>query len=210
MIRLGRKAVLVTALISIASAEPTASRSTAGPQDPTIRRSARLTQAEGLAAWQQMYSVMTHPRCINCHTATDHPNQGDDQHAHNFHVVRGPMGVGVPGLNCVTCHQSANADSTGMPGALGWHLAPLSMAWQDTDGKIFDSGTLCRAVTDRAKNSNMDAAELVKHNGNAVLVKWAWTPGRRADGSMRTIPSLTHEQFVAATGKWVAAGTPCP
>ena len=30
------------------------------------------------------------------------------------------------------------------------------------------------------------------------------------DGSMRTLPPLNHEQFVAATRKWVEAGMPCP
>src|SRR3989441_12848556 len=37
------------------------------------------TREAGLAAWQQVYSVLTHPRCINCHTATDYPQQGDDR-----------------------------------------------------------------------------------------------------------------------------------
>ena len=37
------------------------------------------SRAAGLAAWQQVYSVLTHPRCVNCHTATDHPQQGDDR-----------------------------------------------------------------------------------------------------------------------------------
>ena len=35
--------------------------------------------AQGLAAWAQVYSVLTHPRCINCHTATDYPQQGDER-----------------------------------------------------------------------------------------------------------------------------------
>src|SRR6516165_12319539 len=69
------------------------------------------TRETGLAAWQQVYSVLTYPRCINCHTATNYPQQGDDRHPHLFNVVRGPQGKGVPGLNCVTCHQSANADT---------------------------------------------------------------------------------------------------
>jgi hypothetical protein len=182
----------------------------ANQQGVASRGSPRPTRTEGLAAWQQMYSVMTHPRCINCHTATDHPDQADDRHAHNFHVVRGPTGVGVPGLNCATCHQSANADSTGVPGVLGWHLAPLSMTWQDKGDKIFDSAALCRAVTDRKKNENMDGAAILKHHADAPLVKWAWAPGRRAGGTERTVPPITHAQFVTATSNWVAAGTPCP
>ncbi len=172
--------------------------------------STKPTRAQGLAAWQQMYTVMSHPRCMNCHTATDHPDQGDDRHAHFAHVVRGPMGVGVPGLNCVTCHQSQNADSTGVPGALAWHIAPLSMAWQDKDGKMFSRGELCRTVTDRKRNENMDGAAILKHHSDAALVKWAWAPGRRYSGKERSVPPLTHDQFVAATRTWADAGTPCP
>src|SRR5215471_10293838 len=57
--------------------------------------------ADGLAAWEQIYSVLTSPRCINCHTATNYPQQGDDRHRHFANVIRGPEGKGVPGLNCV-------------------------------------------------------------------------------------------------------------
>ena len=85
------------------------------------------TTAQGLAAWEQVYSVLTHPRCINCHTATNYPQQGDDRRRHVANVVRGPEGKGVPGLNCAGCHQETNADSTGVPGGHNWHLAPLSM-----------------------------------------------------------------------------------
>ena len=72
--------------------------------------------SQGLAAWEQVYSVLTHPRCINCHTATEYPQQGDERRRHVANVVRGPEGKGVPGLNCAGCHQETNADSTGVPG----------------------------------------------------------------------------------------------
>ena len=87
------------------------------------RRSA-ASNAQGLAAWEQVYSVLTHPRCINCHTATAYPQQGDDRQRHFANVVRGPEGTGVPGLHCASCHQETNADSTGVPGGHNWHLAP--------------------------------------------------------------------------------------
>ena len=167
-------------------------------------------RAEGLAAWQKVYSVLTHPRCINCHTATNYPQQGDDRHRHFANVVRGPEGQGVPGLNCATCHQTANADSTGVPGAQGWHLAPLSMAWQDRDDRVLPSAAVCRAVTDRSKNQNLDGPGLLKHHAEAELVRWAWTPGRRSDGTTRTPPPISHAEFVEATRRWVEAGTPCP
>jgi hypothetical protein len=156
-----------------------------------------------------VYSVLTHPRCINCHTATNYPQQGDDRHRHFANVVRGPEGKGVPALNCATCHQESNA-STGVPGGHNWHLAPLSMAWQDTNDKALSSAAICAAITDRSKNHNLDGPGLLKHHEAEALVRWAWQPGDRLDGSARALPPLSHAEFVTATRRWVDAGTPCP
>jgi hypothetical protein len=163
-----------------------------------------------LAAWQLVYSVLTSPRCINCHTATNYPQQGDDRHHHFANVIRGPEGNGVPGLNCVSCHQSANAESTGVPGGRNWHLAPLSMRWQDENDQPLSSAVVCHSLTDRTKNGGLNAAGLLKHNEEEPLVLWAWNPGRKQDGTMRTLPALTHAEFVAATRQWIDAGMPCP
>ena len=170
----------------------------------------RATTAAGLAAWDQVYAVLISPRCINCHTATNYPQQGDDRHRHFANIVRGPEGKGVPGLNCISCHQDHNADSTGVPGGHDWHLAPLSMQWQDVNDRPMSSAAVCRAVTDRSKNENMDGPALLKHHAEAELVLWAWNPGRRPDGTMRTLPPISHQEFVVATRTWVEAGTPCP
>src|SRR5262245_38347933 len=108
--------------------------------DPAQKSKVAASMREaGLMAWQQVYSVLTHPRCINCHTATNYPQQGDDRHRHFANVTRGPAGKGVPALQCITCHQEANADSTGAPGAHDWHLAPLSMKWQDSKDEVLSS-----------------------------------------------------------------------
>ena len=180
------------------------------PESQQSASSKTTARTDGLAAWQQVYSVLTHPRCINCHTATNYPQQGDDRHRHFANVARGPEDKGVPALQCVTCHQDANALSTGVPGAHDWHLAPLSMKWQDLNDKILSSTEICRSLTDRSKNNNRDGAALLKHHTDEPLVLWAFQPGRRIDGSMRTLPPLTHEEFVTATRMWVEAGTPCP
>lgn len=167
--------------------------------------------AQGMAAWERVYSVLISPRCINCHTATNYPQQGDDRRRHFANVVRGgDEGKGVPGLTCNGCHQEVNADSTGVPGSPNWHLAPLSMRWQDTNDRPLSSAAVCRAVTDRSRNHNMDGRALLKHNAEDKLVLWGWNPGRRPDGTMRTLPPLTHAEFADATRIWVEAGTPCP
>ena len=179
-------------------------RETVGPA------SAAPHSAAGLAAWQRVYSVLTSPRCINCHTATNYPQQGDDRHRHFANVVRGSEGKGVPALQCVTCHQESNADSTGVPGGRGWHLAPLSMRWQDPSEKVMSSAEVCRAITDRSKNHGLDGPGLVKHHAEEPLVRWAFQPGSRIDGTPRTLPPLTHDELVAATRTWVEASMPCP
>ena len=187
-----------------------ASQAIGSPRGGAVHESGSPKPDEGLAAWRQIYLVLTSPRCINCHTATNHPQQGDDRHRHFANAVRGPDGKGVPALQCVTCHQESNADSTGVPGGRGWHLAPLSMRWQDPSAKILSSTDVCRAITDRSKNHDLDGPGLVKHHEEEPLVRWAFQPGRRIDGTARTLPPLTHEQFVAATHRWVDAGAPCP
>src|SRR6185369_12104624 len=118
----------------------------------------RVNTAAGLAAWDQVYSVLVSPRCTN------YPQQGDDRHRHFANVVRGPEGKGVPGLNCISCHQEQNADSTGVPGGPNWRLAPLSMQWQDVNDRPLSSAAVCRAVTDRSKNEHMDGPALLKHH----------------------------------------------
>src|SRR5713101_10155443 len=130
--------------------------STRGRIDNTVS-AADPKLADGLSAREQVYSVLTSPRCTNCHTATNYPQQADDRHRHFANVVRGPEGKGVPALQCVTCHQAANADSTGVPGAQGWHLAPLSMRWQDRNDKPLPSAAVCRSL----KSQNVD---LIKHH----------------------------------------------
>lgn len=165
---------------------------------------------DGLAAWATVYSVLTYPRCINCHTATNYPQQGDDRHRHFANVIRGPEGKGVAGLNCASCHQEKNSDATGVPGGHNWHLAPLSMKWQDVNDRPLSSAAVCRTLVDRTKNNGLDGPGLLKHHEEEPLVHWAWDPGRRPDGTARSLPPLTHAQFVEATRRWVAAGTPCP
>src|SRR5215813_5108321 len=112
---------LVLSLIGIVALKHSSTVGGAGQRSDEV--------ANGLPAWEQVYSVLTSPRCINCHTATNYPQQGDDRHRHVANVIRGPEDKGVPGLNCASCHQESNADSTGVPGGRNWHLAPLSMRW---------------------------------------------------------------------------------
>src|SRR5437879_10156076 len=98
------KAMLqATAVMLVAYAAWSASNSISSAREGVAQKTAARasTRAEGLAAWQQVYSVLTHARCINCHTATNYPQQGDDRHRHFANVVRGPDGRGFLWLNVV-------------------------------------------------------------------------------------------------------------
>jgi hypothetical protein len=198
--------LLLVLVASTAATPPVASGQSRSP----MSSSGKATREAGLEAWQRVYSVLTSPRCIDCHTATNYPQQGDDRHRHLFNVVRGPLGTGVPGLRCVTCHRQANADSTGVPGGRNWHLAPLSMKWQDPNNKILPSADVCASLTNSAKNGHLGGAGILKHHEEEPLVLWAFHPGLRRDGNARSLPPLTHEEFVSATQTWVEAGMPCP
>ena len=65
-------------------------------------------------------------------------------------------------------------------------------------------------VTNRSKNHNLDGLGLLKHHEEEPLVLWAFQPGLRSDGTPRSLPPLSHADFVAATRTWVGAGMPCP
>ena len=158
-------------------------------------------QSAGL--FTQMATVLQGPRCMNCHTNTEFPRQGDDRHRHLMNVMRGDDNRGAAGLHCNTCHQAANQAASGVPGAPDWHLAPLKMGWEG-----LTVSQLCRAISDPA-HGGMKPSQLVAHF-NTGLVRWAWTPGVDSHGRARTSPPISHEQFIALTKQWVASGAECP
>jgi hypothetical protein len=56
------------------------------------------------AMFEPVAQVLRHPRCLNCHTASDYPRQGDDRHPHRFLVARGQDDRGAYGKRCNECH----------------------------------------------------------------------------------------------------------
>jgi hypothetical protein len=143
--------------------------------------------------------VMLHPRCVNCHPSGDVPLQ----HAGRLHdppVLRGPEDKGVIGMECTSCHQDRNLELSRVPGAPGWHLAPLSMAWV---GK--GPGALCEQLKDPARNGNKTLAQIVEHSGHDALVAWGWAPG----GDREPAPG-SQVEFGALMAAWVETGAECP
>ena len=161
---------------------------------------AQTEQARSVALFREAGKVLQHPRCLNCHPATDRPTQADTMRPHMPPIVRGENDHGPPGLPCSACHPKANFDPAGVPGHPDWHLAPISMAWQ---GKSL--GEICVQLKDPARNGGKDLPALLRHMAEDTLVGWAWAPGRG-----RTSAPGTQGEFGALLRAWADSGAHCP
>ena len=167
-----------------------------------LPQSSLQTREESLEAFRAVASVLTSPRCLNCHVPNDGPLQGDDHHPHAMNVKRGPDGKGSLALRCTACHQLENSRFPhGPPGAADWQLPPPNtrMAWRG-----LSMGELCSALKDPAKNGHRSVQDLIPHMETS-LVRWAWNPGPG-----RTLPPLSQEEFVARLKEWIDTGAACP
>ncbi|WP_019904158.1 hypothetical protein [Methylobacterium sp. 77] len=157
-------------------------------------------QARSAALFTELGKVLTSPRCVNCHPASDRPRQGDASRPHQPPVTRGADGMGSDSMRCPTCHQDRNYDPARMPGHAAWHLAPREMAWE---GRSL--AEICAQIKDPERNGQRKLDDLIEHIGKDSLVGWAWAPGtgrKPAPGSQAEAGAL-----VAA---WVESGAACP
>lgn len=165
------------------------------------------TRARSLALFEEAGKVIQHPRCVNCHPATERPLQGMTMHPHQPPVFRGDAGMGLIVMQCNTCHSEKNTPVVGqadtlksIPGNPAWHLAPIEMAWE---GKTL--GQICEQLKDPKRNGDKTMAEMVEHMAHDELVGWGWQPG---DGR-EPVPG-TQQEFGALIQAWVDTGAACP
>jgi hypothetical protein len=165
-------------------------------------------QARSRALFTEAAKVIMHPRCVNCHPASDRPTQGDDMHPHSPSAARGIDGGGVPGNTCSACHSDRNLDVfpgqqtsfRSIPGHSRWHLAPEEMAWE---GKSIDE--ICRQIKDPQRNGGRSLELLHEHLAHDDLVAWGWQPGEGRDpapGSQALLGELIQA--------WIDTGAQCP
>lgn len=164
----------------------------------TAPQSTNITPSAGRFA--DIARVLQSPRCMNCHTITSFPRQGDDRHPHRINVSRGSDNHGAAGLKCATCHVDHNQLASGVPGAPKWSLAPLSMGWEG-----LSVADLCRALKDEKKNGGRSVADLVKHMTEDPLVQWGWHPG-----AGRGTPPIDQDTFHKLVCEWAASGRRLP
>ncbi|MGF1542894.1 MAG: Isoquinoline 1-oxidoreductase subunit [Parvularculaceae bacterium] len=156
------------------------------------------------AIFTEMFKVISSPRCMNCHPRDDAPRQGDLMAAHQPPVARGPAGLGLPGMECGTCHGEANVafvtSDGSIPGHQPWALAPKSMGWIG-----LQAPAVCAQLKDQERNGGRDLAAVHEHMAEDGLVGWAWDPGEGrapAPGSQAVFGELTQA--------WIDAGAHCP
>lgn len=167
---------------------------------PSAFSSIKGEKERAIALFNEAGKVLTHPRCVNCHPASQRPLQGDEQRPHQPLVVRGDGGLGAAGMRCMTCHGAANYDPARMPGNPAWHLAPEEMAWQ---GKSLKE--VCEQIKDPARNGGKDMAALVDHVAEDSLVGWGWAPGAGRE------PAPDNQKVFGELIKaWADAGASCP
>jgi hypothetical protein len=157
-------------------------------------------RARSIALFEEAGKVLTHPRCVNCHPASDRPRQTDRMRPHEPLVVRGADGHGAPGMACNTCHGNANYDPAQVPGDPHWHLAPASMS---LEGRSI--GQMCEQIKDPARNGSRDIPAILRHVAEDSLILWAWSPG-----AGRTPAPGANAEFSALLRAWAEAGAHCP
>jgi hypothetical protein len=197
---------LAAALVLLSSALAAAAPSDA---DQTLKSPAEFASIankteRSRAIFREIGKLVTHPRCMNCHPAGDHPLQGDDQHEHMPPVWRGE--TGHLETNCAGCHTERNvtlheaASYKSIPGNPRWGVAPLSMAWQNKS-----LGEICRQLKDVNRNGGRDLALLQEHVAKDDLVAHGWDPGdgrEPAPGNQEAAGQLVQA--------WIDSGAECP
>jgi hypothetical protein len=154
------------------------------------------------AAFMEVYKVLMHPRCMNCHPAGNIPLQNDDSHVHTMLPRRGLDEHGVYALKCTNCHQPSNTPGLRTPpGNPKWALPPANMKM------VFQGKTaheLAKQILDYNQNGHKSKKQLLEH-ARDTLVKWAWNPGEG-----RTLPPLKYKDFVKAWDTWINTGGYAP
>jgi hypothetical protein len=158
---------------------------------------------ESMRAFAPIATVLSSPRCANCHFAGDAPAEGDSGRIHAMVVRRSNDGRGTPAMRCTNCHQETSLQVPhAPPGAPDWRLPPaaMPMAW-----KGLNVSEQCRMLKDPARNGNKTLAQLVDHIRHDPLVLASWNPGPG-----RLPPPMSHEAFAEAVKTWVDGGAACP
>ncbi|KIN61807.1 hypothetical protein Z945_2801 [Sulfitobacter noctilucae] len=167
-----------------------------------------VTREEGLAAWERIYAVASHPRCTNCHVGAQQEPMWEGLHykagtPHGMGVKADGSRIGAESMPCRTCHVTAEGRNVASPAPAqiddAWRLPPVEMDWLGED-----SASVCAQLRDPERNDGSDIADLVVHLETSAFVAWGFAPGPG-----RSVPPGSVAQIAADVDLWGAAGSPC-
>lgn len=163
---------------------------------------------DGLAAWDRIYAVASHPRCTNCHVgAQEAPMWNGLRYGegvkHGQNIKADESRIGAESVPCRTCHVTAAGRDVASPAPPqieeAWRLPPVELAWL---GK--GSPALCAQLRDPEQNDGHDVTEMVAHIRSSPFVAWGFQPGPG-----RSKPDGTLADLAQDVALWGAAGHPC-
>jgi len=155
-----------------------------------------------IAAFKDVYAVLMHPRCMNCHPTGDIPLQGDESRIHTMLPQRGPDGKGISTMKCATCHAATGVPGEHTPpGNPSWHLPPadMKMVFQGKSAR-----ELALQLVNPEKNGHKDMQALREH-AEDTLVKSGWNIGGH-----RELPPLSYDEFKEVWYAWIDNGAYAP
>ncbi len=165
-------------------------------------------EAPGLAAWDRIYAVASHPRCTNCHVGPQEEpmwnglGYGTDQR-HGMNVRADETRIGAESVPCRTCHVTSGRPNVwphAAPHILeAWRLPPVELAWLGAS-----SDDLCGQLRDPERNDGHDLESFVAHLEASPFVAWGFAPGGGREPAPGSLADL-----VADVRAWGAAGMPC-
>jgi cytochrome c553 len=171
------------------------------------------TTQEGLAAFDRIYEVASHPRCANCHVGADNVPMWSgayygETRPHGMNVNAGESRIGVETLVCSTCHRTNDnfaTDPHAPPRAgLDWQLPPVEFEWF---GKT--PAEICAQLSDPDRNGGRDwmglAEHLIDDAGHLGFVLWGWQPGGGREPAPYSLQAHVDDVTI-----WGVAGQPCP
>lgn len=194
--------VVLAAIVIIASAFKNEKSNDDNKDVVVINDNINTDSIESVQAFMKVYEVLMSPRCMNCHPSGDVPLNGDDNHLHAMLPKRGEDGKGVYAMKCANCHQATNTPGLHTPpGNPKWHLPPADMKM------VFQGRTpteLAKQIMNPNMNGHKDKQQLLAHANDGLVIA-AWNPGEG-----RTLPPMTHEEFVKVWTTWIEKGAYAP
>ncbi|MBD3664111.1 hypothetical protein [Sulfitobacter aestuariivivens] len=163
----------------------------------------------GLAAWDRIYEVASHPRCSNCHVGdSDQPMWSGPSYGaprpHGMNIRAGDSRIGAETIPCRTCHVTNETGGNDMPHgapqvADAWQLPPVEADWF---GRTSDE--ICAQLRDPERNDGRTFMELADHLGHDVILHWAWNPGGTREAAPYSLQEHVDDLLI-----WGVAGMPC-